>query len=124
MTRLTSRHVGALHLAHLDPGTGVGVLVLPKSSDNVWLGPDSVNGSDWNVALRELAAIGWEILADDDDLPMSEGHTWDGREVVALYGRDPIVSQPSWDEVIANTFELRVLAFGTPPPLPAPQHVV
>lgn len=107
MTQTTTRDVGAFHTAHLDLVNGVGLLTRPHSREDVWLGPESLHGSDWNAAVRELDSLGWEPLADDDGLPMIEGLTGDGREVVALYGRSPIVTMPDFDDIIAATNELR-----------------
>lgn len=116
MTTLTTRTVGAFHLAHLDPFTGAGVLILPLPEHDVWLGPESLNGTDWDAASRELDAIGWEVLADDDDLPMTEDYTApDGREVVALYGRDPILSNPELTEIAASGMALRAAVLAAEP---------
>jgi hypothetical protein len=107
MTTFPAQHLGAFHLAYLDVTMGVGMLVLPRSEENVWLGADSVHGADWDTAIKQLDRLGWEPLTDEWDLPMLEGMTADGREVVALHGRDPIVSQPALTDLIARTAALR-----------------
>jgi hypothetical protein len=112
MTHLSAQHVGAFHLAYLDVTTGVGMLVLPRSDENVWLGVDSVQAADWDTAIRRLDSLGWEPLTDEWDLPMVEGTTPDGCEVVALYGRDPIVSQPDFGDLRASATALRAAVFG------------
>ena len=99
------------HVAYLDPLTGVGLLALPHTEADVNLGPESLNGSAWNEALRQLAALGWDLLTDEDwQEPITEGTTAAGCKVVALYGLDPTVTLPSFEEVTVSTNALRVAA--------------
>lgn len=53
-----------LHTAHPDPFTGQGLMVLPRTCGDVWLGPDSVHGADWGAAIRRLDRMGWELCTD------------------------------------------------------------
>ncbi|QCX26423.1 hypothetical protein [Nocardioides jishulii] len=99
MTTLTTSPVGALRVAHLDHMTGVGMLACPPVNSNVFLGSASVNGADWDSALRVLDGMGWEVLGDENGLPVVEGVGHNGGEVVALYGRAPITSRPDMSEI-------------------------
>lgn len=83
MTNLIERRVSALHIAYLDPMTGMGALVCPSPQDDVWL-DGSLNGADWDSAVRALAVIGWEPLLDEDDCLIEEGQTRQGCPIVAL----------------------------------------
>lgn len=107
MTYPMVRRVGAAHVAHLDPMTGSGVLVLPSPADDIWLG-GSLNGTDWDSAVRSLAALGWEPLLGDDDCWIEEGQTRQGCPVVALVASDAFIGTPTLSEVIdARTALLR-----------------
>jgi hypothetical protein len=48
--------------------------------------------------VRELDLLGWEPTEDEDGGLCHEGFTPDGHEVVGLYGREPITSDPSIGE--------------------------
>ncbi|MFF8344471.1 hypothetical protein ACF049_00470 [Cellulosimicrobium funkei] len=103
----------ATHTAHLDPMTGVGVLVMPSPDDDMsdpLGGVATLHAAGWDAAVRDLGARGWEPLADEWDLPMVDGTTADGRTVVALYGRESIVSDPDMGELANAQRELHVLA--------------
>lgn len=116
MNALTVRT--ALHLAVLDPMTGEGLAVLPSPEDDIYLphrvylpglgeveSQASLYGADWSHFLRQLAALGWEPLEDDDGLWCYAGETPDGRMVVGLYHNDPI-REPSLHESVTASAEL------------------
>ena len=88
----------ACHVAHLDPVTGSGLLVLPRPEDDQAVGLPSLHGASWDYVLRELDQLGWELAEDEDGGLCHEGLTPDGREIVGLYGREPITSDPSLEE--------------------------
>jgi hypothetical protein len=98
MTTPIERAVSALHTAHLDPTTGMGVLVLPSPANDVWLS-GSLNGSDWDSAMRALASLGWEPSLDDDGAWIEEGQTRQGCPVVALVAAESVVSLPTLSEL-------------------------
>ena len=86
----------ANHAAHLNLETGDGVLVLPRSEDDVWLGAESIHGADWDHVVRLLHAMSWEPSEDEiDGGLLSMGMDHEGREVIGLYGRNPLRDEPS-----------------------------
>lgn len=88
-----------LHTAYVHPMSGEGLLVLPHPSENVWLATEGVHASDWNEMVRRLDDLGYDIGEDQDGSILYERVTTpDGRAVVGLFGRDPIVSDPSLAE--------------------------
>ena len=87
-----------LHIAHLDPAAGYGVLVMPRHQDDVFL-MGSLNGADFDSAVRALASLGWEPLLDDDDLWIVEGQTPQGCPVIALYGIEAVLDSPTMDHL-------------------------
>lgn len=112
----------ATHVAFLYPMTGSGMLVCPRPADDVQgvavPGPvvnglqtiecASLHESDWNAMMKRLWDLGWTVLEDDETGgELLEGMTGDGREVFALYGNDPIVSDPDMDDLAAANRELR-----------------
>lgn len=103
----------AVHVAHLDPMTGVGPLLRPALTGDVpspVMGP-GLHESDWNAAIRRLDGLGWEPMEDGemDDVPLCVGVTANGCEVVALYGREPILDDPCLEQIMAAEAELRRL---------------
>jgi hypothetical protein len=60
--------------------------------------------------MRQLDRLGWELSEDDDGGPLTVGTTADGREVLALYGRDAIISAPSLAEIGASFAALQAAA--------------
>ena len=100
----------AAHVAHLDPMTGEGLLVRPKPADDLSLSMVSLHAADWDAAITHLRELGWEPTEDEDGLPMFDGMTTDGREVVGLYGREPITTMPTLAEAAGATEELARLA--------------
>jgi hypothetical protein len=100
----------AAHVAYLDPMTGEGLLVRPRPEDDLSLGGVGLHESDWGRVIAELDRLGWEPTEDDDGLPMFDGMTTDGREVVGLYGREPITSMPSRMELADADVELGSMA--------------
>ncbi|NTW42263.1 MAG: hypothetical protein HGA44_20710 [Cellulomonadaceae bacterium] len=109
----TTHHLHG-HVAHLDALTGSGLLVLPRPDDDV---PDpfpavalTLRQAQRREALRALDAMGWEPSEGDDGGWCWEGVAADGRQLVGLYGRDPIST--AWDvtELAAVWGELHQLA--------------
>jgi len=97
----------SFHDVYLEPFTGVGIIVLPRAEENVWLGEDgyargdSVHDAALTEVLRGLDAMGLELLLNDQDFnePITDGITPDGREALALYTRDPLIAEQSLNEI-------------------------
>jgi hypothetical protein len=100
----------AAHVAYLDPMTGEGLLVRPKPADDLSLSMPSLHAAAWDHVIAELDRLGWEPTADDDGLPMFDGMTTDGREVVGLYGREPVTTMPTLAEGAEAMHELAHMA--------------
>ncbi|MEU7995369.1 hypothetical protein AB0B83_08530 [Micromonospora sp. NPDC049060] len=100
------------HVAYLDPMTGEGLLVLPLVADDIEppAGSVSLQAAGWDHAIRDLNRRGWEPTEDDDGGTMHVGTTADGRPVIGLYGREPIISQPSIEQAAEALRELLVVA--------------
>lgn len=88
----------AAHVAYLDPMTGEGLLVRPKPADDLSLSMVSLHAADWDAAITHLRGLGWEPTADDDGSPMLAGTTADGRDIIGLYGLEPITTMPTLAE--------------------------
>jgi hypothetical protein len=101
--------VSACHVAHLDDVTGCGVLVRPRPSEDVacpFPGP-SLHEADRRAVLHFLDDQGWEPIEDvDQDPGCVEGYTADGRQVIGLYGRNPLRSTVDVDELAESFAEL------------------
>jgi hypothetical protein len=100
----------ACHVAHLDPMTGQGLLVLPRVMDDVAWPLGSLHEADWTALLARLRGMGWTLSEEDDGGPLLVGETVDGRGVLGLYGLDPITSHPTLEECIQADLELCVAA--------------
>jgi hypothetical protein len=100
----------AAHVAYLDPMTGEGLLVRPKPADDLSLSMPSLHAADWDAAIAHLRGLGWEPTADDDGSPMLAGITADGRDVIGLYGREPITTMPTLAGAAGAAEELARLA--------------
>jgi hypothetical protein len=103
----------AAHVAYLDPMTGEGLLVRPHPADDLSLsGMASLHAADWDHVIAELDRLGWEPLESEeaDGTPMFAGMTTDGREVIALYGCEPVTSIPSIMELGEAGTELASMA--------------
>ena len=101
----------ASHVAYLDPMTGSGLLVMPRPEDDLALGDGvGLHEADWSRVIAELDRLGWEPTEDDDGLPMFDGMTTDGREVIGLYCREPITTMPTLAECAEADEELARLA--------------
>ena len=100
----------AAHVAYIDPMTGEGLLVRPKPADDLSLSIVSLHAADWEAAIAHLRGLGWEPTADIDGSPMLAGVTADGRDVIGLYGREPITTMPTLTEAAEATEELAKLA--------------
>ena len=98
----------ACHAAYLDLLTGSGLLVLPKSRDDLFLGsPHTLHAADWHAMIEHLDDMGWEPSQDEFGDMTEDGTTLDGREVVGLYGLDRIIAQPSLGEYVEAFDRLR-----------------
>ena len=100
------------HVAFLDPMTGEGRLVMPEPAEDLsWPGsPVSLHAAEWDAVVRELDRLAWEPTEDEDGGWSHCGQTTDGRDVVSLYGREPITSEPSIEDAAAACEELDRLA--------------
>jgi hypothetical protein len=89
----------ASHAAYLDPLHGTGLLVRPLPREDVAdpLGGQSLHHADWDAVVRHLDGLGWEPSEDEHGDLCHAGYTSDGREVIGLYGREPIIV-PTLDE--------------------------
>ena len=102
----------ASHVAYLDPLTGEGLLVLPPAADDLGdpLGGCSLHEVEWGAVVRHLDALGWEPAEGDDGGLCHVGTTRYGREVIGLYGREPVVSLLSIPEQATALHDLGRLA--------------
>ncbi|PYC75194.1 hypothetical protein C7C45_04815 [Micromonospora arborensis] len=100
------------HVAHLDPMTGEGLLILPRVADDIdpLAGPVTLQAAGWDHAIRDLNQRGWEPSEDDDGGTMDVGTTADGRQVIGLYGREPVISEPSAEQAAEAWRELLAVA--------------
>ena len=97
----------ALRTAHLEPMTGVGLMVLPYPAHD--LGTEFYAAA-WQADLRDLHAhAGYVPDHEGDGVPVVEGHLPDGRAVIVLLGPSIIV-EPSLDEMGAASAALRAVA--------------
>jgi hypothetical protein len=101
----------ACHTAYLDPFTGQGELTLPLPADDMHMTGPSLHASDWEAVIDDLTANGWQPSETEgtgewiiDDV------TVDGRDIIGLYGLDPIISNPSLEEIARASAELLALA--------------
>ena len=114
----------ASHVAYLDPMTGEGLLVLPRPEDDI---RDDIDGTaalpsvlsmqeaDWGSVIASLDAMGWEPTANEDDGGVwHNGFTADGREVIGLYCREPIITMAGFDER-ADAYEALAALAGLAP---------
>lgn len=103
----------ASHLVYLDDMAGCGLLILPHPSTDV-PSPASLSASlhaaEWDDIMRLLDQQGWEPLDDGKGMPMVDGETADGRDVVTLYGRERIIAEPTLEQQEESLSELRRLA--------------
>lgn len=75
--------LGEFHTAHLDPVTGVGLVVCPRPEDDVWLDGESLMASAWNEATAKMVRAGWSPVRDVNGFLRYEGCTADGSLVVS-----------------------------------------
>jgi hypothetical protein len=110
MTIQTVRY--ACHTAYLEPFTGEGLLVLPLPADDMRVtGPPSLHASDWEAVIDDLTANGWQPSENEWGGWIFDGVTADeGRDVIGLFGLDPIISDPSLEEMGRASAELLALA--------------
>jgi hypothetical protein len=105
--------VYACHFAYLDPMTGSGLLVLPDPAHDVPpVGAgSSLHAAAWNHAMTQLDGMGWELSEDEDsDCWSYVGRTVEGRDVIGLYGREPVTTRPTLDEDVEAWGQLAALA--------------
>jgi hypothetical protein len=93
------------HRAILDPLTGHGALVCPTPTEDV-KDPMPVSAltlyeAEWDAAVTDLYLRGWEPLDGFDDLPLVAGVSRHGGLVIGLYGRQSIITEPTFDELVA-----------------------
>ncbi|MFR9777300.1 hypothetical protein ACL02O_14740 [Micromonospora sp. MS34] len=102
----------ASHTAHLDPMTGEGLLVLPLVADDIEpvAGVVSLHAADWDHAIGDLGRRGWEPSEDDGGGLVPVGTTANGRSVIGLYGREPVISAPSIDQAAEALRDLLAVA--------------
>jgi hypothetical protein len=96
LTLQVVRH--ACHVAVLNTLTGDGALVLPLAGDDVPCpqGGPSLHDAAEVAMLAALDRLGWDVSEDEHGEPWCVDYVLaDGREVVGLYGLEPIVSLPS-----------------------------
>jgi len=107
----------AAHVVYLSPMTGDGLLGRPLAAHDI-PAPDkhgmSLHSADWTNVIATLDARGWELSESEDGGMSVDGHLPDGREVIGLYGREPITSDPSFDET-ADAFDALCRAVGLVP---------
>lgn len=93
----------AAHTAHLDHARGAGLLLCPDPAQDVWDGPYSINGEDWNAITKALVRSGWDLLLDDWDLPVEISILDGGRTTVGLWrDTDPLTEGPAYDAAILD----------------------
>jgi hypothetical protein len=100
----------AAHVAYLDPMTGEGLLVMARPEDDLSLGGVGLHEADWNHVIAGLDRLGWEPTEGEDGGVCYDGDTEDGREIIGLYGREPITTLPTLAEAAGATAELARLA--------------
>ena len=107
MTIQTVRY--ACHTAYLEPFTGEGVLVLPRPADDMHM-TGSLHESDWEAVMDDLTANGWQPSESETGEWVFDGDTAEGRDAIGLFGLDPIISDPSLEEMGRASAELLALA--------------
>jgi hypothetical protein len=100
----------ACHTAYLDPFTGQGELVLPLPADDMHMTGPSLHASDWEAVIDDLTANGWQPSESETGEWVFDGETVEGRDIIGLFGLDPIVSDPSLEEMGRASAELLALA--------------
>ena len=101
----------ACHTAYLDPFTGQGELTLPLPADDMHTTGPSLHASDWEAVIDDLTANGWQPSESETGEWIFDGVTADdGRDVIGLFGLDPIISDPSLEEMCRASAELLALA--------------
>jgi hypothetical protein len=103
----------AAFVAHLDPVTGEGLLVMPRPEDDLSLGGVGLHEADWDHVIAELDRLGWEPTEEDGGV-CYDGDTTDGRAVIGLGCREPITAMPTLAKAAEAIEELARLAGMTP----------
>ena len=70
----------------------------------------SLHASDGEAVIDDLTANGWQPSESETGEWVFDGETTEGHDVIGLRCLDPIVSQPTLEEVAAATVELLALA--------------
>ncbi|MGC5288894.1 hypothetical protein [Micromonospora sp. DT231] len=107
----------ACQTAYLDRMNGSGLLVrsLPEGDVAAPVEPGKVpvalsaHEADWNAAIRDLDARGWEPGEDGEGGFALDSTMSDGREV-GLYGREPVIDEPDMERIAESFAELCRLA--------------
>lgn len=92
--------------AFLEPLTGQGMLRLPKPSEDVHGLGMGFHAADYDAMVRELDRLGFEPTEGEDGGWCVDGMNRDGHEVIGLYGRHPIVSDPSIEQMVTASAAL------------------
>jgi hypothetical protein len=100
----------ACHTAYLDPFTGQGELTLPLPADDMHMTGPSLHASDWEAVIDDLTANGWQPSESETGEWVFDGETAEGRDIISLFGLDPIISDPSLEEMGRASAELLALA--------------
>lgn len=102
----------ACHTALLDLHTGQGVLIAPEASADLALRSSlfpSLHEADRLAMLAMLDVHGFD-LGEDGETWEQVGTTTSGQPVGYLYGREPLVAEPSMAELASSFAELSALA--------------
>jgi hypothetical protein len=75
------------------------VLVLPLPSEDLHMTGQRLHASDWDAVMPDLAANGWQPSESETGEWVFCGEMADGRDVIGLFGLDPIISDPSLEEM-------------------------
>ncbi len=79
------------------------------------VGIGGLHAADWAGHLAHLGRLGFEPSEGEYGEPWSHvDYLPDGRELVLLYGRQPLVSLPSVEEEMQSLIELRRLIVSSP----------
>ncbi|WP_406054451.1 hypothetical protein [Kribbella sp. NBC_00889] len=117
----------AAHAAYLEPVTGMGLLVAPRSeidvvaADDWWPGETwqttwkdcpavglSVHAADHANALEVLADAGWTLLEAGDGAVQLAGHTADGCAAMCLYA-----DRTTYEQLVVEDFQRGFTALRT-----------
>jgi hypothetical protein len=107
--------------AYVDDMTGAAWLVRPRAEDDVVFHP--LAGSlNYASEVAFVRGLGCEPPYEYDYDEVHDGWTLDGREVVGLFGFDPITSEPTMEELAEALAELRALVPFVPDQRQSPEE--